>query len=137
MSLKTIRIIMTIKTKIIATIGPSSNTRSKLKNMIASGMNMARLNFSHGSYNEHEKAILMIRALSKELDKPVGILLDLQGPKIRTGKLKGGHPVELKKGKTVKITSRAVLGTTDMVSTTYQKLVNDVKKGASILLMTV
>ncbi len=125
---------MTIKTKIIATIGPSSSKRPILQSMIASGMNMARLNFSHGSHDEHEKVILMIRALSKELDKPVGILLDLQGPKIRTGRLKGGQPVELKKGKTVKITSRAILGTTDMVSTTYQKLVNDVKKGASILL---
>ena len=83
------------KTKIIATIGPSSNTASILKEMILSGMNVGRLNFSHGRYDEHAKVFNLIRSQSRKLNRSVGILLDLQGPKIRTGLLERGMPVEL------------------------------------------
>ena len=125
---------MSNKTKIVATIGPSSNSKPVLKKLILSGMNVARLNFSHSSYKEHEKVIDSIRVLSKELDKPVGILLDLQGPKIRTDTLKNGNPVLLKKNKTIQITSKQVSGDADIVSTTYKNLSKDVKKGDKILI---
>jgi pyruvate kinase len=122
------------KTKIIATIGPSSNTKPVIKKLIISGMNVARLNFSHGSYEEHGRVINIIRSLSREMNKPVGILLDLQGPKIRTGKLKDGKSVVLKKNGIIRITSRNISGTADVISTTYAKLIGDAKKGAAILL---
>jgi len=122
------------KTKIIATIGPSSTRKPVLKKLISSGMNVARLNFSHGNYKEHEKVIRDIRALSKEMNRPVGILLDLQGPKIRTDTLKNGKPVLLRKNKTIQITSKQVSGDADIVSTTYKNLSKDVKKGDKILI---
>ncbi len=125
---------MTNKTKIIATIGPSSNSKPVLKKLILAGMNVARLNFSHGNYKDHEKVINSIRALSKEMNRPVGILLDLQGPKIRTDTLKNGKPVLLKKNKTIQITSKQVSGDADIVSTTYKHLSKDVKKGDKILI---
>jgi len=125
---------MSNKTKIVATIGPSSNNKSILKKLISSGMDVARLNFSHGNYEDHEKAINDIRALSKEMSKPIGILLDLQGPKIRTGTLKNGKPVFLKKNKTIQITSKQVAGNADIASTTYKDLSKDVKKGDKILI---
>lgn len=125
---------MANKTKIIATIGPSSNNREILKKMVESGMNVARLNFSHGKREEHGEVINLIRSISRELNKPVAILLDLQGPKIRTGKLKNGEPVLLKKNHTIKITTKNILGDADIISTTYAHLIKDVKKGERILL---
>ena len=122
------------KTKIVATIGPSSNTRPVLEKLVETGMNVARLNFSHGSYEEHGEVIRTIRSISRTMNRSVGILLDLQGPKIRVGKLEGGEPVRLKRNKSFAITSRNVAGTADMVSTTYKGLVSDVRKGDTILL---
>ncbi len=122
------------KTKIIATIGPSSNSKSVLKRLISAGMDIARLNFSHGTYQEHEKVINCIRSLSKQMKKPVGILLDLQGPKIRTGNLKDGKPVILKRNRTIVITTKPIIGTNQIISTTYKKLARDVKKNDKILL---
>lgn len=121
------------KTKIIGTIGPASNNKTMLKKLIKAGLNVARLNFSHGTYEDHEKVVKMIRELSNELNLPIGILLDLQGPKIRTGKLKNGEPVTLVPGNELKITNRQLQGTSEMVSTTYKKLPGDVKKGDRIL----
>jgi pyruvate kinase len=123
-----------IKTKIVATIGPASNTRPVLEKLIQAGMNVARLNFSHGSYEQHGEVIKTIRSLSRTMNKPIGILLDLQGPKIRTGTLKNGEPVELKNGDTIRITTDKVEGTAEKVSTTYTKLPGDVKKGDKILI---
>jgi pyruvate kinase len=97
-------------------------------------MNVARLNFSHGTYEEHGDVIRTIRSISRTMSRPIGILLDLQGPKIRVGKLEGGEPVRLKRNKPFAITSRAVLGTAELVSTTYRRLVDDVSKGDTILL---
>jgi len=122
------------KTKIIATIGPSSCNRKVLEKLIDAGMNVARLNFSHGSYEEHGEVIKTIRSLSRVMNRPVGVLLDLQGPKIRTGKLKGGEPVLLERGAILNITSRSIDGTAETVSTTYKKLPDDVKKNDTILL---
>jgi pyruvate kinase len=125
---------MSVKTKIIGTIGPASSEKPILEKLISAGLNVARLNFSHGSYEDHNKVIGRIRSISREMNKPVGILLDLQGPKIRTGKLKGGEPVQLKKNGIVDITTRNIKGTDKLISTTYKNLVNDIKKGEKILL---
>jgi len=122
------------KTKIVATIGPSSNSRDVLEQLITAGMNVARLNFSHGTYEEHGDVIKTIRSLSRVMNQPVGILLDLQGPKIRTGLLVDGKPVHLKANDTLKITSKKIIGTADTVSTTYKNLPGDVKKGNKILI---
>jgi len=120
------------KTKIIATIGPASSSISTLRRMISAGMNVARLNFSHGTYDQHFEVIQTIRGLSEEMNRSVAILLDLQGPKIRTGTLKNGAPVQLKNKATFQITSRKVPGTAEIVSTTYKNLPGDVKPGDTI-----
>ena len=122
------------KTKIIATIGPSSRSKPVLKRMIDAGMNVGRLNLSHGSYKDHKEVINRIRSLSKDMNKPMAILLDLQGPKIRTGKLQDGKPVRLKRNGSIRITTKKVAGTRDLVSTTYANLVEDVKKDETLLL---
>ena len=126
---------MANKTKIVATIGPASIGKSNLRKMMAAGMNVARLNFSHGLHSEHQKVIDHIRSLSKEMKRPVGILLDLQGPKIRTGRLKEGKPVLLKRSAVVKITTRDVEGGPEgIISCTYKGLPRDVHEGDSILI---
>ncbi len=125
---------MANKTKIVATIGPASNTKPILEKMILAGMNVARLNFSHGSYEDHANNIRMIRSLSREMKQPVGILLDLQGPKIRTGKLKDGEPVVLKQNEKIRITTKKVAGTAELISTTYENLIEDLKKGNTLLI---
>ena len=122
------------KTKIIATIGPSSNTKPILKKMVDAGMNVARLNFSHGTYEMHGEVINHIRSLSRTMNRPIGIMIDLQGPKIRTGRLKNGEPVLLEKNKTVSITTRQIQGTPERIATTYKDLVQDVNCGDPILL---
>jgi len=122
------------KTKIVATIGPASNSKAILEKLVEAGMCVARLNFSHGSYQEHVEVIRTIRSIARVMNRPVGILLDLQGPKIRTGKLQDGQPVRLKRSSIVKLTTREVLGTSELISTTYKNLVQDVKRGAKILL---
>lgn len=122
------------KTKIIATIGPASNNRETLEKLIRAGVNMVRLNFSHGSYEQHGDVIKLIRSLSRSMNQPVGILLDLQGPKVRTGKLENGTPVDLQKNDIFKITTLDVLGNRDRVATTYKNLPGDVKTGDKILI---
>ena len=111
------------KTKIVATFGLSSNCESVLKKMIAAGMIVARLNFSHGSHEDHEKVIAMLRSLPRQLDRPVTILADLQGSKIRMGKLKAGQPIQPRKDRAFRITLKNVCGTEDIVSATYADLV--------------
>ena len=125
---------MSNKTKIVATIGPASNQKEMLTQLIEAGMNVARLNFSHGTYDEHEVVYKRIRKVAYELKKPVAILLDLQGPKIRTGLLKDGKAVVLENGSTFSITKNEVDGTAQMVSTTYKNLPSDVKVGDTILI---
>ena len=97
-------------------------------------MDVARLNFSHGTHEQHAVVIERLRKVAKELDRSICILQDLQGPKIRTGRLAFNTPVALKKGQTVTITPKDVPGTTEIISTTYQNLADDVKPGERILL---
>jgi len=122
------------KTKIVATIGPASSNPEVIEQLINAGMNVARLNFSHGSHEEHGQVLNSIRSLSRKMNRPVGILLDLQGPKIRTGKLKDGEPIELKRNAKVAISTTATIGEGDTIATTYKKLAGDVEEGDRILL---
>lgn len=122
------------RTKIVCTIGPATNSEERLEALIKAGMNVARLNFSHGKQEEHAIVIERIRAISRRLDCPVAILQDLQGPKIRVGSLRDGQPIRLVEGSQVTITSRPVTGDTHTIPTTYEQLPQDVKAGDRILL---
>ncbi len=121
-------------TKIICTIGPASNSPEMLKKLMLSGMDIARLNFSHGKHEDHLANIINIRKISEELDLPVAILADLQGPKIRVAKLPGG-PIELVDGKEVIITTRLDPAPEELtlIPTVYKNLPKDVKPGSRIL----
>jgi pyruvate kinase len=122
------------RAKIVCTLGPSSLTPDMPERLLAAGMDVARLNFSHGSHEQHAKSIEMLRQASLKVRKAVGILADLQGPKIRTGRLVEGQ-VELKEGAEFSITTdESVPGTVDLVSTTYPHLASDVNTGDRILL---
>jgi pyruvate kinase len=121
------------RTKIVATIGPSSSSKEVLKDMILAGMNVCRLNFSHGAYEDHSEVIKNIRALNVKLGLNVAILADLQGPKIRTGEMqKSGVVLEV--NETVLVQTDKIVGTEKMFSINYSKLPEDVKKGELILL---
>ena len=110
------------RTKIVCTIGPATNSEAQLERLMRAGMNVARLNFSHGTHQEHEQVIERIRAISARLDYAVAILQDLQGPKIRTGLLQAGQPVRLVDGSQVTITTREIVGNAKIISTTYKQL---------------
>lgn len=122
------------RAKIVATIGPASRSLEVMRQLIESGLDVARINMSHGSHDEHAQVIGYLRALSEELHKPIAILLDLCGPKIRTGKLKGGKAVELKPGKLITITSEEIEGDADKVSASYPYLTEDLRVGDKILI---
>jgi pyruvate kinase len=122
------------RTKIVATIGPASSTPEMINKLIAAGMDVARLNFSHGSHADHAQRIQMLREAARQADRPLAILQDLQGPKIRTGKLSGGQPVVLHAGDRFDITIHEIVGTAARVSTTYTALPSDVQPGDRILL---
>jgi pyruvate kinase len=120
------------RTKIVCTLGPATSSVDILVKMIETGMDVARLNFSHGSHADHLEMMNRVRKASEITKEPVAILLDLQGPKIRTGKLK--EPMELKEGDRLVITIDEMLGENHRVSTTYQNLPKDVKVGDTILM---
>ena len=122
------------RTKIVCTIGPATSSEERLEQLMRAGMNVARLNFSHGTHQEHELVIERVRAISARLGCAVAILQDLQGPKIRTGKLQDGKPVTLVDGLQITITTREVVGNAQVISTTYKPLPQDVKAGDRILL---
>src|SRR3989440_10892570 len=122
------------RTKIVCTIGPATESEAQLELLMRAGMNVARLNFSHGTHQVHEQVIERVRAISARLGYPVAILQDLQGPKIRTGVLQDGKPITLFDGMQVTITTRDVVGNTQLISTTYKPLPQDVKIGDRILL---
>lgn len=122
------------RTKIVATLGPSTSTPERISGLIRAGMNVARLNFSHGTHADHAACIAMVRRAAAESGKSIGLLQDLQGPKIRTGPLEGGQPVELVAGSRFVITSEPVIGTEEKVSTTYKALPQDVRPRDRILL---
>ncbi len=121
------------KTKIICTIGPASEQVPVLKELIKSGMNVARLNFSHGSHEEHRQRIMNIRQASRELGIPVAIMLDTKGPEIRTGLLEKGK-IELKAGEEIILTTEEIVGTEKRISISYEGLPGDVSEGVQILL---
>lgn len=122
------------RTKIVATLGPASDTEERIRQLIEAGMDVARVNFSHGTHAEHAARIARIRAAAEAAGKPVAILQDLQGPKIRTGKLQDGAPVLLQDGEPFTITTTPIVGDLRRVSTTYQALPQDVRPGDRILL---
>jgi pyruvate kinase len=121
------------KTKIVCTIGPASESVEKLTQLIESGMNVARLNFSHGDFEEHGQRIQNIREASKITGKTVAILLDTKGPEIRTNNMVNGA-IELKSGDNIIISMSEVEGTTEKFSITYPGLIEDVHNGSRILL---
>ncbi|KUK34700.1 MAG: Pyruvate kinase, partial [Caldanaerobacter subterraneus] len=121
------------RTKIVCTIGPASEDYNILRKLIEKGMNVARLNFSHGDFEEHGARIDNIKKIREEFGLPVAILLDTKGPEIRTGKFKNGG-VELKEGQTFVITTRDVLGDETICSVSYKGLPQDVERGSRILI---
>lgn len=121
------------KTKIVCTIGPASESEEMLEKLMNAGMNVARLNFSHGSHEEHKARIDTIRKVAKRLNKTIGLLLDTKGPEIRTHNMKDGLIV-LEKGKEVIVSMDEVEGTPEKFSVTYENLINDVNIGSYILL---
>ena len=121
------------RAKIVCTLGPAVESVEKITELIDAGMNMARLNLSHGSHDEHQKRLDLVRAASKKANKAVAILVDLQGPKIRLGRFSSG-PHELSRGDTFTITTDDIAGTKDKVSTTYKGLPGDCKAGDAIMI---
>ncbi|NEZ60114.1 pyruvate kinase, partial [Adonisia turfae] len=121
------------RTKIVSTIGPATQDPATLRSLIEAGATTLRLNFSHGTHDDHQRNIRLIRQISFELNQPVGILQDLQGPKIRLGKFEAGS-IHLKTGDSFILTSRQLPGTEEISSVTYEALVEEVPTGATILL---
>ena len=121
------------RTKIVATIGPASSSKIILEKLILGGMDICRINMSHGTYDQHKKVIDFIRELNKELDAQVGILVDLQGPKLRIGVVEGDQ-IELIEGNTINITTTEQIGNAKQVFITYPEFPKDVKKGDFILI---
>ena len=121
------------KTKIICTLGPSTDKGDVLRELIANGMNVARFNFSHGSYEEHGGRLANLKALREELGKPVAALLDTKGPEIRLKEFKNGVEM-LEAGQTFTLTTREVEGTKEICSITYKDLPHDVHEGGTIML---
>ncbi|WP_200976164.1 pyruvate kinase [Echinicola sp. 20G] len=121
------------KTKILATVGPASNNEKTLIDLVKAGVNVFRLNFSHGNHEGHAEVIRLIRKINKDYNLNVGILQDLQGPKIRVGEVEN-NGVEIKEGEAITITNDPVVGTSSLVSTVYQNLPQDVNPGDRILI---
>ncbi|RKH74568.1 pyruvate kinase [Corallococcus aberystwythensis] len=121
------------KAKIICTLGPASDSREVIEGLVKAGMNVARLNFSHGTHDEHRQRVQRIRAVSKKLGVPVAILQDVQGPKVRLGKFEGGQ-LMVKAGDIVTVTTRSVMGQGNIIPTPVRSLPRDVAKGHEVLL---
>ncbi|MCG8919949.1 pyruvate kinase [Actinokineospora sp. PR83] len=124
---------MSRRAKIVCTMGPATATPERVRDLVAAGMDVARMNFSHGAHSDHKQVYDLIRQASDSSGRAVGILADLQGPKIRLGTFAGG-PVEWRDGDVVRITVEDVAGTHDRVSTTYKGLANDAKPGDRLLI---
>ena len=124
---------MTKRTKIIATIGPASSSPAIIAKLIRAGMDAARLNFSHGEREDHIKRIRLIRAEAVKAGKHIAIIQDLQGPKLRVGKVKN-DAVLLKRGDAISLSTRKLVGTSELISVTYPRLTKDLKNGDVVLL---
>jgi pyruvate kinase len=121
------------RAKIVATIGPATDTEESLEALLAAGVDVVRLNFSHGTHEEHARRLDMVRRIADRLRRPIAVMLDLQGPKIRTGTLAGGEPVTLRRGQRFGITTAQVEGTAERVSTTYPALPAECRVGDTVL----
>ena len=121
------------RTKIVCTLGPASSSPERVGELIDAGMDVARLNFSHGSHEDHARTLQVVRAEADRRARAVAVLADLQGPKIRVGKFEQGQ-VDLRPGATFRITTEKIVGNAERVSTTYAGLPNDVRPGDTILL---
>ena len=121
------------KTKIVCTLGPVSENEETLRELIKNGLNVCRLNFSHGSHEEHKGRMDLVKKLREELNMPTAILLDTKGPEIRTGKFDAPE-VLLEEGQTFTITMKDVMGNKEMCTVSYKGLANDVKTGDTILI---
>jgi pyruvate kinase len=121
------------KTKIVCTIGPASESEEMFRALVKNGLNVARLNFSHGSHEEHKKRIDTIKKVREELGATISIMLDTKGPEIRTRDFENGQ-IELEKGQEFILTSRDILGNKNMSSVTYEHFANDVKEGNNVLI---
>ncbi|NQW43593.1 MAG: pyruvate kinase [Bacteroidetes bacterium] len=121
------------KTKIIATIGPATSSREMIKNIVLAGVDVCRLNFSHGNYADHEEVIQNIRSVNEELNSDICILQDLQGPKLRVGLIENDGVI-LVEGTQITLTSKEEIGTAERICIRYINLTKDVKPGESILL---
>ena len=122
------------RAKIVCTLGPATDSPERLAALLDAGMNVARLNFSHGTPAEHARRLRLVRRLARGRRIPLAILQDLEGPKIRTGSLDQGRPVELQPRARVTLTTRPVPGNARLISTTFQALPREVKRGSRILL---
>ncbi|WP_263374150.1 pyruvate kinase [Granulicella aggregans] len=122
------------RAKIVATLGPASSSEEVFRQLVRAGLDVARLNFSHGSHEQKAALIKMVRKVSREEGKPICILADLQGPKIRTGKLVDHKPVLLVAGERLTITPREIEGTKELVGTTFTTLAENLEPGSQILL---
>jgi len=114
------------RAKIIATLGPGTREPDCLDELVRAGLDVARLNFSHGSHAEHAAFIQRLKGIREDGQQPIGILQDLQGPKLRTGMLHGGDPVFLVTGQQLTLTTEPVEGTQTLVSVNYEPLPDEV-----------
>ena len=121
------------KTKIVCTLGPATDNEDVLRKLMLAGMNVARLNFSHGTHEEQKKRMDMVKKLRAELGLPIAILLDTKGPEIRTRDFEGGK-AELKAGDFFTLTTRDLVGDSTITSITYKDLYKDVQIGTHILI---
>ena len=122
------------KTKIVCTMGPNTNDKNIMLELAKNGMDVARFNFSHGDYAEHQSRLEILKEERKELDRPVAALLDTKGPEIRTGVLKDGKKVSLKEGQTFTLTTREIIGDETITHINYSGLNEDVAAGNKILI---
>jgi pyruvate kinase len=122
------------RAKIVATLGPATSNEQAFRQLVRAGLDVARLNFSHGVHSEKLQLIEMVREVARQEEKPICILADLQGPKIRTGKLENRTPVQLVAGQTLTITPREILGTATLIGTTFKTLAENLEQGSRILL---
>ena len=121
------------KTKIVCTLGPATNDQEIIKEVVEAGMDVARMNFSHGDHAEHKQRIEMVKEAEKETDKNVGLMLDTKGPEIRTGEMKGDK-IQLETDSELVVTKEDVEGTTEMISVSYKDLAQDMEVGNRILI---
>ena len=121
------------KTKIICTIGPACENEETLTQMCEAGMNVARLNFSHGTFEDHQKKIDLVKKVREKLDLPIAIMLDTKGPEYRI-KTFENKKIELQDGDSFTLTTEDIVGNQERVSVTYENLTNELKPGDTVLI---